>query len=383
VTDPWPDAGTPSEDLPGGAQPPAFPDQAQPPAPPPVYPSPGGTAPFGYPTPFDPGAVAPVPPRRRRGLLISLVVGAVLVVLLALALIPGVLRGDNSAKTGAGSASTSASPAPTPVSPETYQQILDALDKVLTPLLQALPATTSLTAFQNAVQNLEGALKTEINALQGITPPPAVASANRDLVQGLTALDTKMIGYVMTKGVCVGSAALAEISQQSGPADTLRTAFKELETADPARPYKVGTFLPAPIPIPDSNRRLNNGTMIKKISRSGLGKFKIDNKGDGDVVITLAPVGSTAATFVVYVQGKANYTVSGVSDGKYTAYLSGGGDWDSGAKSFTQNCHQEKFDDTFEFKTTGRTYSIWTITLDADTGGNASTSGVDPGGVPT
>ncbi len=339
--------------------------------------------PPGYPPPFDAGVLPPVPPRRRRGLLISLVVGgAVLVVVLALVLVPGLLHGNSTRTGAAGTGSASASPVPTPVSPESYQQMLDALDKALAPLIQGLPAATTPTALQTAAQGLAATLDTEVHTLEGVTPPPAIARANKDLIQGLSVLQVEVTGFATTKTVCLGSAALAQISQQTGAADMLRTAFKELATADPARAYHVGTFLPAPI-AESGDRRLNNGTMIKKIGKSGLGKFKVDNKGDGDVVITLAPVGSTAATFVVYVRGKANYTVSGVPDGSYNAYLSSGEDWDSGAKGFARRCEQVKFTDPFDFKTTSRTYKVWTLTLDSEAAGSDSTSDVDPGGVPT
>jgi hypothetical protein len=61
---------------------------------------------------------------------------------------------------------------------------------------------------------------------------------------------------------------------------------------------------------------------------------------------------SPSPTFVVYVQAKARYSVTGIPDGTYELYLRTGVDWDPAGKGFTRDCNQEKFTDTFKFATT-------------------------------
>jgi hypothetical protein len=346
-----------------------------------AYP-PGVAAPPGYPPPFDLGALAPPPPpRRRRGLVVALVAGGVALVVLCAVLVPVALRSGKSGSPGAaGTTSASASPSPTPLTPEAYQQALDSVDKALATPIQLISQATTPNRLDSPMDNLSVTLDYQVEALRQITPPAAVVQATRDLISGLGGLAATvrdLSGPDAT--VCAGSAAMARISQ-SAAADSLRTTIKDLTTADPAKAYHFGTFLPAK--TADSKRRLNNGNMIKKAG-GGLGQFKVKNSGSTDAVVTLAPAGSKSATFSVYIRNGETATASGIKDGTYDAYMSSGEDWDSGAKVFTMNCRQQKSNDTFKFSTTGRTYTVWTIELHPATGGNGTSSNVNPGDVPT
>jgi hypothetical protein len=78
-----------------------------------------------------------------------------------------------------------------------------------------------------------------------------------------------------------------------------------------------------------------------------------------------------------------SYTVSGVRDGTYQIFLTSGADWDAAAAGFSRICSYQKFADTFQFTTTSRQYTQWTITLKASVGGNARTDDVPPGDFPS
>jgi len=162
----------------------------------------------------------------------------------------------------------------------------------------------------------------------------------------------------------------------------LRTAAQAYAKADAAHAYKIGIFLPAP--VAEQNRRLGNGTFVKKGTRNGSGKLKIDNSGaTEDAAISVVPANTKASAFTVYVTAGQTYTVSGVKDGTYQIYLTTGTDWDPAAPGFSRKCAFEKFADSFQFTTTSRQYTQWTITLQASTGGNAQTDNVNPGEFPT
>ncbi len=306
-----------------------------------------------------------------------------LVVVLGLVLVPVALRSGKPGSPGAaGSAGTSAppSPSPTPVTPEAYQQILDGIETTLKTQFQQVSEATTPDRLSLPLTGLSIALDYQVRTLKGIAPPPAAVKVTSDLISGLGGLASTVSLLGSDNSVCAGSAALARISQSTA-AEGLRSTFKDLATADPAKAYHLGAFLPAK--AEDSHRRLNNGNMVRKIAKGGSGQFKVKNSGPTDAVVTLAPTGTKTATFSMYVRTGETASVSGVKDGTYDAYVSSGDDWDSGAKVFTMNCHQQKFDDTFKFSTTGRTYTVWTIELHVATGGNGSSSSVDPGDLPT
>jgi len=316
-------------------------------------------------------------PRQRRGLVVTLVAVVVVLTLVGVGLVTVALRlGGATTATGRIGLSASPSPSPTPLSGDAYQALLSQLDAALGPPLQAISGTHERTVVASASIGLRDAIIAQIQLLTAVTAPTPVQAVHEELLVGLGQLRNMVhnLGEADST-VCGGSAAVAMISQSPAAAQIRAVALK-LATADPAHAYRVGGFLPAP--IPDSNRRLGNGTMVKKIGQRGGGKFTVKNDFDRDAAITLAPVGSSTATFVVYVQAKAHFSVSGIPDGTYGVYLRTGGDWDPASKGFTRDCHQEKFTDTFKFTTTSRTTTVWELSLGVTQGtGNAGADDVD------
>jgi hypothetical protein len=98
--------------------------------------------------------------------------------------------------------------------------------------------------------------------------------------------------------------------------------------------------------------------------------------------VSLVPAGGgSAPLFTVYVRGKSDYTVAGVAAGTYRIYYATGANWNPERKGFLNDCAFNRFDDTFPFRSPPA-ISTWEITMTPVTGGNASTSKVDPGAFP-
>jgi hypothetical protein len=242
-----------------------------------------------------------------------------------------------------------------------------------------LTAATSPATAESAATALATATETASADLSGVTPPEAAADAHQEFItalDGLAAAATETASAASDRDVCAGSSATALLSRDDA-IDDVQAAAQSLAAVDPA--YTVGSFLPKE--TKDGNRRMKNGGYVKR-TRGGSGQLKINNGGAGDQVISVVKVGSKKPAITVYVRGKGKHTVTGVRDGTYRVYMTGGADWDAKLKRFTRNCGFSQFDDTFKFTTTSRQYTIWEVTLTPVVGGNASTTGVDPDAFP-
>jgi hypothetical protein len=239
--------------------------------------------------------------------------------------------------------------------------------KVLTDVDGALKAPFAAVAkgdkaaFDPAAQALrEGAGK-----LTGASLTP--------LADAMEGLSDEVADAGQKKSACPAGSPGADVLR-SDAAEKVRTEAKALAAKDAS--YKFGTFLPAA--PKEQNRRLGNGDFVKKKSGNGSGELVVEN-GAGDTTVSVVPKGSKAPAFVVYVRGKAKYTVKNIKTGSYTIFTAAGKDWDAAKKGFTRECGFSKFDDEFKFDSSG---TRWTITLEEVVGGNASTSDVDPNSFP-
>jgi hypothetical protein len=338
-----------------------------------------------------PGPAIPPPPRNR-GKMIGILAGVGILVLVLIVGVVAVVSGGGDKKpvaggqkTGAASTGPTSSPTPAtpPVSPEDYAKILTGVDNGMGPAFAKVAASHNAAETAANVDQLHTATLSVLNTLDKTTPPEAVKSAHSDLVSALGAFLTTVNDTTAASkngGVCAGSGAIVALTNASS-ANQLRSVTASFAKADPAHQYKVATFLPAPAAA--QNRRLPNGSFTKKGSRNGQGHLKIDNKaGTTDAAVSLTTVGSKASVFTVYVLAGQTYTVTGIKDGTYEIYLTSGADWDPAAPGFSRTCNFEKFADTFAFKTTSTSATIWTITLQAVVGGNAQTDSVNPGDFP-
>jgi hypothetical protein len=342
----------------------------------------GGIPPYPMPAYLQ----TPAPPRQRKGLVLGLVIGAaVLVLLLCVAVVPFALRSGSGGHSSAGRAgATTASPSPTatahPVSAQEYATNLQQADQVLGPLVQTLGTATSSTVLGTAAQTLSYNLHNWSQSFDAMAPPGSVSAVNGELtfvLDGLAGVADDVSTASSSGELCTGYPGLSRLTN-SDPATKLRSVAKDLASIDPT--YVFGAFLPAPTGGP--NRRLGNGTQIKKAS-GGLGQLKLSSQNTKDSVVTLAPTGTTSASLSVYVQAGGSTTVRNIRDGTYDMYVYSGDDWDAGLKQFTANCGATKSDSTLPFRTTRSTYEVWTIKLDVATGGNATSQRIDPSSIPT
>ena len=254
---------------------------------------------------------------------------------------------------------------------------LNPLDTALRDLNKA-KAYKGLAKRVTAVENATGPAAV---MLGNVKPPTEVATEHQQLVTALRQFKAAIGGVnldVDGKGVCTGAAARSSLSDAT---KTLRTATKALSTKLPEGQLS----LTLPDTSPKNLGRLSNGHYVRSGSRDGRGTLTIDNGGDHDAVVTLAKSGKP--TVSVYVRKDKKYTVSGVNDGTYRIYFTGGNAWDRAAQAFGKHCSFEKFDDTLKFSTVRTTtqirWSTWKITLQPVAGGTASTSDVDPDSFPT
>ena len=370
-----PTAGVPTSGMPASA-PPGF---GMPTGDVPVWNAPGSGVFAG-----GPGAVwpagAPVAPTRSR---VGLVVGILVVVLLVLCSAGGVAAFvfvDNRGTGGSAAvkASSQASSPPKPMSVAEYQSVLTEVDGLIGPAWQKVAGAGNRTTTSEAASALAQAAKDSEARLAYLTAPPEAQAGHEHLMRAFSSAGNAFSDLALTvqRGdVCAGSSAVAQVTG-SGAANEVREAVKAFGTT-----FTFGAWLPAP--VAEQDRKLANGTYVKKGTLNGSGEFTVNNSGgDTDVVVSLVPSGTKVAATTVYVSAGSTFKVKRVRDGSYDIYLAAGADWDAGVGGFTRDCDLSKFTDPIAFKSTSRTYTTWEITLKKAVGGNAQTDSVDAADYP-
>jgi hypothetical protein len=268
-----------------------------------------------------------------------------------------------------------------------YERDLTGIDKGLGSDFQRLRSARIPPAVSAATAATEEDVSRDLNLLVGVSPPPRFEAGNAAIIPALMSFYAALgnaASAADTSQVCAGTSAVALISRSAGTAQ-LRSAEARLSAADPAHLAHLGSFLP-PVTA-DTNRRLTNGTLIKKASPSGLGEVKVDNsEGSTDAVVSL--VSSNEVTkMAVYVRARSSATVHGIDDGTYQVYVTNGDDWEMQENLFTRNCDFGKFDRTAGFttkisaSTTG--YTFYEIDLNPSVAGNATENNVPPAQYPS
>jgi hypothetical protein len=357
----------------------------------------GPASPYGPPAGFPgqpgyPAAPFPAPGPRRpstRFRVLAAVLGGV--VLVSLITVPALLsrRGsDASAGTGSTTTSTAGTGATTeateaaaaPLDPAAYQEALTAADTQLRTAVANVQKQTTPKGVTAQANALADEIRAQASSLSTVTAPAAASAAHAGLVTSLTDLASAVsdvAGSAEDQTVCTGGAANALLSRQ-GTAKDLRSAVASLASADPSQKYTFGSFLPKE--TKDLARRKGNGAYLVRTT-GGLGKLQVKNGNGVDTVLNIVKSGAKKPAISVYIRGKSSVNVSRIKDGTYQVFLTTGTDFDG--KRFVRNCGFTKFDDTFKFTTTSSQYTIWKLTLHVSTGGNASTTDVDPDSFPS
>jgi hypothetical protein len=338
--------------------------QQQPYGPPPVYPP-----------QFAPMAPAKSSGATKRNTIIGTGVAAVLLV--ACCGVVGLLNSDDDDEPGARPLTGGPAVDAPAASPEEYQAALTKADTTLATAFRSLGAAKNPKAVETSATALSTAIDTENRALVALAPPAALKTAHTTLTAALRSLGDEMSQSTLGDA-CLGSAATSAAGQAPA-ARRVRTAASALATADPARAYTFGSFVPKA--TPPANRKLGNATYLKR-TKGGAGRLEITN-GSNDSVVSVVPKGKKAPAIRVYVQARKTVKVTGVKDGTYEIFMTDGKDWDAKAKAFSRDCAFQKFDDSIKFTTKNGMYSIWKITITEVVGGNASRTEVDPDAFPT
>jgi hypothetical protein len=357
--------------------PPAFP-----PPPPPGHPQAHQLGPM-QPGPMQPGPMQPGPMQhgpmpfaapgaakgRRTTQFIAYGVAAVLVAgcCAGLRFLPGDDDEDVATNRNTAVAATG-----TPVSVAQYAQVLATADAAIKAEFPKL-ATQDEAALGAAATATAGAIEAEVERLRATVPPDDVERTHAELLKDLTGLAEMAGRSAAEKPVCPTSSPYDELVR-SGWAHGIRDDAKTLAEVDAGLAF--GSFLPAA--RKNDNRRLANGTYVKRPGGSGRGSLEIKN-GPDDATISLVPTSGKTPLFTVYVRSGGRHKVRNVKNGRYTLYTATGSDWDAERKGFTVDCGFSKMDEPFDFDGT----TSWTVTLTQVVGGNASSSDVDPGSFPT
>jgi CARDB len=133
-------------------------------------------------------------------------------------------------------------------------------------------------------------------------------------------------------------------------------------------------------------RQANGKVLVNKVG-GGMGRLTVKNGGSHDAVVLLAKSSKPSKTLLaVYVRAGKSATVKGIRDGTYVVWFATGTRWDTHSRTFTSSRELRRFEDTMRFRTTRTStyikYSIWKVTLNATSGGNAPTSSVGDDGFP-
>jgi hypothetical protein len=260
-----------------------------------------------------------------------------------------------------------------------YSELLAEADSAIGTDFRRIDTNDPQTLAAAAPQTAQ-TIYAEVEKLRAVTPPPSAAAVHAELVQALAGMGDMIqrLGTDEEERSCpAAEASPYESLVVSGWANQIRADARALAKVD--RAFVFGKFLP---PAPDAPAsRPKNGSFVKAPARRGTGQLKIKN-GGVDTIVSLVPVtGDKTPLFTVYVRAGSDDTVDGVAAGTYFIYYATGEDWNPARRGFMTDCAFSKFDDTFQFRARPL-IDTWQITMTPVTGGNASTSNVDPDAFP-
>jgi hypothetical protein len=264
-----------------------------------------------------------------------------------------------------------------------YWPTLNGINAKLAADIQQLRSARTPTAVGSAVTAAEADVYLDYYKVLGMNPPGGVQAAQYALVMALRDFrgDLTSAGSAADASqVCAGSSALEMLSNSPG-ARELRSAEAELAKVNPTAGGRTDSFLPPPTAY--TNRRLADGTPVKRAAHSGLGQLTVHNNNDQDAVVSLVLGNSDVATMALYIRAKSAATTTGIPDGAYEVYYTTGADWNRSEHLFTRSCDFERLNKVIPFTTTQQSdgtteYTTEQITLRTIFAGNVTASRVPP-----
>lgn len=126
-----------------------------------------------------------------------------------------------------------------------------------------------------------------------------------------------------------------------------------------------------------------NGTVLVNSLKGGANQIKIVNNDSRDVVLILAAPGEGQPALVaVYVHAGATFTLKGVKSGTYTYYYQEGTDWCTHRKAFTSDSSYGRFEQNSTLTSSGRSYTVSTVTFGLTSGEGSATESVPEASFP-
>ncbi|WP_370025907.1 hypothetical protein [Planotetraspora sp. GP83] len=286
------------------------------------------------------------------------------------------------ASPGSSSGSSSGSPAPSGLTPEAYQVTLDGAGKPVAAALGAIAKARTLRSIGQRIDRAKNAVDDAVGQLGGVQPPADIGPEHADYLAALRAmngeLDTLHVA-VDGRSLCTSGAVLARLGKSGEFAD-LKEAGADLAGGGDYRGGLIGLKPPK-----ERDRRPGNGTVLLSAVRGGRGSLTVKNGGSRDGVVSLVKGKKKAVS--LYVRKKSTAKVPNIRDGSYRVYFTTGVDYDRAAHAFNRSCRFSRFDDALRYRTTYTATQVrwnnWTITLNKISGGNASTSDVNPDDFPS
>lgn len=284
-------------------------------------------------------------------------------------------QGGGSVNGPSSSTESSAPPASTALTPEAYRGTIQDAGKPVRSALSGIGSARTLKTLDQRVERAETALNQAADDLGAVAPPEEARTQHDAYVASLRDFATALgmtRGKVGSRDLCTAPAVFTDLG----------ASLKELDRAGAAL-QSAGDYPADVVSVKAAgklNRRLGNGSYVRRGSLNGRSSLQIDNGAPRDAVVTLMRGSSRA--FSVYVRKKSKVKVRGIRDGSYRIFFTHGVDWDSKKRAFSRECSFERFQERVSFKTTYTATQIlwhdWRITLHAITGGTAKTGPVDP-----
>jgi hypothetical protein len=269
-----------------------------------------------------------------------------------------------------------------PISIQEYGSTVRGIFEPLESALKELGKGKGYKGLTGRITAAQDAARQAASRLSQVSPPSQIAREHSQLVAVLPQFHNELDGLsakARDRELCSGATVLTGLDS----ADTT-SALRNALAAVNAKMSGEQLVLTVPTAGRGSSPRPANGKFIRSGNRSGRAQLIIANGGSDDAVVTLIRGSKPAVS--VYVREGKKYTVTGVADGRYGIFFTGGSAWDDKARAFGRDCAFQRFEDPLNYRTvrtaTQIRWQTWRITLNKVVGGNARTSEVDPNDFP-
>lgn len=202
-------------------------------------------------------------------------------------------------------------------------------------------------------------------------PPQAVVVVSSLKIRNGPGTDFLQIGYLKSKDIVniIGrdfTSSWIKIKLKEGGEGWISSLIKQVKINYPINQLPLTFFRPLT-------------GKIQPLKQLGKGECNIDNNSNYDAIVLLTRNIETLTA--VYVRSSESYTIKGIPSGDYFVYFSEGTDWNG--NNFNNLSRQARFRDVLTFENNSYSYTIWSITLNAKSFGNAPSIDVNNNNFPS